>query len=73
MKGIKILSRKKIYDRFFGVDEVELQFNEDTTRVKRSLVTTKEAVGVLLHNKEIDAIIFSKQHRMGAIDHDEHM
>jgi ADP-ribose pyrophosphatase len=71
MKGIKILTRKKMYDRFFGVDELEIQFDDDPNPVKRSLVVTKDASGILLHNTDNDTIIFSKQHRMGAIDHDE--
>jgi len=71
MQVVKILSRKKVFDRFFGVDELEVKYGPDAEPVKRSLVTAKKAVGVLLHHKEKGSIIFSKQYRLGAIDHED--
>jgi nudix-type nucleoside diphosphatase (YffH/AdpP family) len=70
MKEVKILSRNKVYNGFFGVDELEFQFGDNPERVKRSMVATRFACGILLHNIDKNTLVFSKQYRMGAIDHE---
>jgi nudix-type nucleoside diphosphatase (YffH/AdpP family) len=68
MPQVTILSRAKVYKSFFDIDEVELQFGDNTVPIKRSLVATRKACGVLLHNIDNNTFIFSKQYRVGAID-----
>ena len=65
---ITVLSRTKVYKSFFDVDELELQFGDDPSLVKRSMVASRKACGILLHNIDNNTFIFSKQYRVGAID-----
>jgi nudix-type nucleoside diphosphatase (YffH/AdpP family) len=68
MPKIKVLSRETVYKSFFNVDELKLQFGTNEEPVKRSLVVTRDASGILLQNTDTGNLIFSRQHRLGAID-----
>jgi nudix-type nucleoside diphosphatase (YffH/AdpP family) len=66
MKEPEILSRRKIFDGFFALEEVEVKNEDGGERLLRHLVVPKKAVAVIVYNKENNKVIFSKQYRLAA-------
>ncbi|MGZ5245108.1 MAG: NUDIX domain-containing protein [Bacteroidia bacterium] len=66
MKEPEILSRRKIFDGFFALEEVEVRNDAGGERLLRHLVVPKKAVAVLVYNKDKGLVVFSKQYRLAA-------
>src|SRR5687768_2063059 len=66
MKEPEVLSRRKIFDGFFALEEIELKNEAGGERLLRHLVVPKKAVAVLVYNKDNGHVIFSKQYRLAA-------
>lgn len=66
MNEPEILSRRKIFDGFFALEELEIKNNGGEERLLRHLVVPKKAVAILLYNIETQQVIFSKQYRLAA-------
>lgn len=63
-----LISRKKVYENFFLVEELVCQAHNSEGQFKRFVLARPDSAAVLLHNKELDEIIFVKQFRAPAID-----
>jgi nudix-type nucleoside diphosphatase (YffH/AdpP family) len=68
MRKIKLLSRKKIFQGFFDVEALELQYGDDLQAAHRNLVISKSASGILLHKTDSNTFLFTRQYRLGAVD-----
>jgi ADP-ribose pyrophosphatase len=70
-KGAKIISQKRVFERFFVLDVVEaephsLRHDGYTARIEREVLRHEDAVAaVLLYNPRTDEILFNRQFRMG--------
>jgi nudix-type nucleoside diphosphatase (YffH/AdpP family) len=70
-KEVRLISRKKVLEQFFDVEELVLKYPGSDKEVKRFRVVTQKAAAILLHNPEKDTIILSRQFRIAALDDKE--
>lgn len=70
----KVINRKTLHDGHLKLDEIEIEFDGfDGGKVKatREVVVRKEAAVVLMYEKDTDTVIFVKQFRVPAIEHEQ--
>ncbi len=67
MKTPEILSRKKIFDAFFALEEIKLKNENGGEDLTRHIIIPKKAVAVLLYRRDNRKVVFSKQYRI-AVD-----
>jgi ADP-ribose pyrophosphatase len=70
MLDFQVLSRKRVYDGWAKLDELEIRSGDSPTQ-KRIIVESGDAAAVLLHNSQKDDLLFVRQVRIPLLRHDD--
>jgi ADP-ribose pyrophosphatase len=66
MEEPEIVSRERIFNSFFALDEIKIRYPSSSEDLTRHIIVPKQAVAILLYRKDTDKIVFSKQYRLAA-------
>lgn len=70
---VEILSRETVYKSFTQIDVVKLKHRlfagGMSPTIQRELVIKPEAIGVLIYDPDVDAVLLIEQFRVGALSH----
>jgi nudix-type nucleoside diphosphatase (YffH/AdpP family) len=67
-ENMKIISKKKVFDKFFAVEELKLQFTENKEVVTRYYVDKVRGAGIVLINTDTNKVVLTRQFRVPLID-----
>jgi nudix-type nucleoside diphosphatase (YffH/AdpP family) len=65
-----ILNRRKVYENFFVVEEIECKVTGHSQAFKRFVLKRPDSAAILLHDPNMDEVVFVRQFRAPAIDKD---
>ena len=67
---MNVISKEKVFDKFFAVEEIKLQFDDNDKPITRYYVDKVRGAGILLINTDTNKIVLAKQFRVPLIDKD---
>lgn len=74
VKNSKVLARKTLHDGYLTLDEIQVEYDGtdgDPVQATREVVVRGDAAVVLMYEQDTDSVIFVKQFRVPAVEHDE--